>query len=439
MNTQQLLSEELISFINEGASPFHVVDTASKLLEDSGFSPLKLNEVWKIERGGKYYTTSNDSALFAFVIGNEEPEDVGFRIISAHSDSPAIKLKPEPEITVDDYFIKLNSEIYGGAVLMSWLDRPLSIAGRVSLKSSDPFRPNNRLINFKRPLAIIPGLAIHLNRLVNEGLALKPQKDLLPLLGVLPEGGSSKGLLNKIIADELGVEASSILDHDLILYEYNKGCIMGLNKEFISSPKLDNLAMVHAGLKAMLNSKQGVASQMLCIFDNEEVGSVSKQGAGSPVFRHIYQRILNSLGKNKEEFFRSIYSSFMISADMAHSLHPNYPEKYDPVIYPHINKGPVIKFSANQKYTSDSDSGAVFEMLCKKAGVPYQKFVNHSDIPGGSTLGNISTEQLDIRSVDVGNAMLAMHSIRELAGVADHEYMIKVFKTFYETDTGNRN
>lgn len=431
MHHELKFAQELVDFIYESPSPFHVVENISIALDQAGFQYLDLKDCWTIKKGGRYYTTRNDSSLFAFIIGTGEPETEGFKIISAHSDSPGFKIKPSPEMVVENHFIKLNTEVYGGPILMSWLDRPLSIAGRVSLKSNNPLWPENRLVDFKRPVLIIPSLAIHMNRSVNEGVELNKQKDMLPLIGMTLEGQKKERFFQHLVADELGINVDDIIDFDLTLSEFQSGCIMGAHNEFISSPKLDNLAMTHAGLKAILNAPVSKSTQMLCIFDNEEVGSVTKQGAGSPVFRNLFERILIHLGKSGESYYRTIYQSFMISADMAHSIHPNQIDKHDPVLHPVINGGPVIKIHANQKYTTDGDSGAVFETICQKAGVPYQKFVNRSDLAGGSTLGNISTSQLEIRSVDVGNPMLGMHSVRELGGVKDHEYMIKAFETFY--------
>lgn len=431
MPNENKQAQLLIDFIDKSPSVYHAVDVMTQMLNDAGFTALSLTDAWKLEKGGKYFVTRNDSSLFAFILGTGEPETEGFRVVASHSDSPTFKIKPSPEIDVENYFIKLNTEVYGGPILMSWLDRPLSIAGRVSLKSKQALHPNNQLIDFKRPVAIIPNLAIHLNRSVNEGVELNKQIDMLPLVGIDANGKGSKGFLKEALAKELKVNSSEILDFDLTLYEHNKGCVMGMNDEFISSPKIDNLAMTHAGLDALIDNSAQPFTQMLAVFDNEEVGSLTKQGAGSPLFKHIFERILSVLGKDIESTHRCIYNSFMISADMAHSVHPNRPEKHDPVLLPLLNKGPVIKIHANQKYTSDGDSIAVFEALCQKADVPYQKFVNRSDAVGGSTLGNISTGQLEIRSVDVGNPMLAMHSVRELSGVKDHLYMIKVFKEFF--------
>ncbi len=432
MTPEIIHATELIDFIYNSPSPYHVVSNISNTLLTNGFEELKLTDKWKIEKGKKYFTTKNGSAIFAFTTGNNDLPSSGIKMISAHSDSPGFKIKPNPEILVEKKLLKLNTEVYGGPILMSWLDRPLSIAGRVSLKSKNPLFPDHKYIDFKKPILIIPNLAIHLNRSVNDGVALNRQKDMLPLMGVINDTFEKENYLLKLLADQLGVNTEDIIDFDLTLYEYEKGCIMGINDEFISSPKLDDLAMVHAGLKALINATNNTNTQMLCIFDNEEVGSQTKQGAGSPVLSNILKRINFGLGYDEDDLYRMIYNSFMISADMAHSIHPNQTEKHDPVLHPVMNGGPVIKIHANQKYTTDGDSGAVFETICKKADVPYQKFVNRSDMEGGSTLGNVSLSQIDLRSVDIGNPMLAMHSVRELAGVKDHLYITRAFETFYD-------
>jgi len=431
MTKEIQLAEELISFIYNSPSAFHVIDNVARELEAAGYKKLELTGQWELEEGGKYYTTKNGSAIFAFDTGIKSLADTGFKMICAHSDSPGFKIKPDPEMVVDGKLLKLNTEVYGGPILMSWLDRPLSIAGRVILRSGDPLNPTHKLVNFRKPLVYIPNLAIHLNRSVNEGIELNKQNDMLPLVSTVEDAAAEKdGWLQKQVAKELQIKEDEILDFDLFLYDFEKGSIVGEKNEFISSPKLDDLAMVHAGLKALLSSTDG-SPKMLAVFDNEEVGSGTKQGAGSPVLKHILDRIAEKLGMTQEDKQRAMYNSFMISADMAHSIHPNQIEKHDPVLHPVMNSGPVIKIHANQKYTTDGDSGAVFKTLCKMAGVPVQQFVNRSDMVGGSTLGNVLTGQLDIRSVDVGNPMLSMHSVRELGGVKDHTYMYKAFKTFY--------
>ncbi|EOD01590.1 M18 family aminopeptidase [Caldisalinibacter kiritimatiensis] len=426
------LANELIDFIYESPSAFHAAENVKITLKENGFKELNLRDRWNIEKGGKYFVTKNDSAVVAFVVGMGEVEKDGFRLIGAHTDSPTFRVKPNAEMDTDNKYLKLNTEVYGGPILNTWLDRPLSLAGRVTLKSDNPLFPDNRLVNIKRPILVIPNLAIHMNRKVNEGIELNKQKHTLPLVGLINEELEKDDYLVKLLAKELDVEVDRIIDFDLFLYEYEKGKIIGANNEFISAGKLDDLAMVHAGIKALINAEVGKATNVMVCFDNEEIGSRSKQGAGSPMLRTILERIVIALGKDKEDFYRALYSSFMISADMAHALHPNYPEKHDPVNKPIINKGPVIKINANLNYTTDSDSNSVYEMICERAGVPVQKFVNRSDERGGSTIGPITTGQLDIRCLDIGNPMLSMHSVRELGGVMDHYYIIKSFEEFYK-------
>jgi aspartyl aminopeptidase len=432
MNLEKLFAQELIDFIHQSPSPFHVVSNIKNTLKRHSFQELSLTQSWELKKGERYFVTKNESAVFAFTLGNNSLPESGIKMISAHSDSPCFKVKPNPEIIEDNKYLKLNTEVYGGAILMTWLDRPLSLAGKVILKGDNLLFPKTALVNFNRPLLTIPHLAIHLNREVNEGIALNKQKDMLPLLSIINETLEKDEYLLNLLANELQISQEEILDFELYLYEFEKGCLLGANNEMISSAKLDDLAMVHAGLQALINATNKDNTQMLCIFDNEEVGSSTKQGAGSPVLSNILQRINGVMGSTPEDYFKTLYNSFMISADMAHALHPNLAEKHDPILHPVLNGGPVIKYHANQKYTTDSDSGAVFESICKKAQVPYQKFVNRSDMTGGSTLGNISVSQLDIRTVDIGNPILAMHSVRELGGVFDHSYILKVFSTFYD-------
>ncbi len=426
------LADDLIDFIDASPSPFHVVRNIKAALFKSGFNELFAEDSWDLRRSTKYFISKNDSAIIAFVTGTAKIEETGFRVIAAHTDSPGLKIKPAPEIYVKDNYLKLNTEVYGGAILSSWFDRPLSLAGRVSLKSDNPIKPISKYLNIKKPIAIIPNVAIHLNREVNNGQKIENQKVLLPLLAMINEHFEKDNFLQNLIASELKINVDDILDFDLYLTNYGKGMLVGLNNEFISSGKLDDLAMVHAGIQALIDSKPSEATQVMVCFDNEEVGSLSKQGAGSPFLRSVLQRISYQFKNDIESFYRSIAHSFLISADMAHAVHPNYQEKHDPVNQPVVNGGPVIKINANQKYTTDSDSSAVYEMLCRNTNVPIQKYVNHSDVKGGSTLGGISSGQLDFRSVDIGNPMLAMHSIRELGGVDDHYWVMRSFKEFYK-------
>lgn len=425
------LALELMDFIYNSPSAFHAVETIKNELSKENYIELNEGEKWNLEHNKSYYVTRNGSALIAFKTGSKSPQEAGFKLIGAHTDSPSFRIKPNPEMVSEGSYVKLNTEVYGGPILSTWMDRPLGIAGRVTLKGENILFPESRLINIAKPIVIIPNLAIHMNREVNKGVELNKQIDTLPLITLINESLEENNYLIKLLAEELKVEVKEIIDFDLFLYEYEKGCFVGLNEEFISSSRLDDLSMVHAGIKALLTSKSVEATNVMVCFDNEEVGSSTKQGADSQLLSNILERIVLSFGGNREDYFRALSKSFMISADLAHAVHPNRGEKHDPKNRPLINKGPVIKISANHKYTSDSDSSSVYELICKKAGVPVQKFVNRSDMLGGSTIGPISSTHLDIRSVDMGSPIFAMHSIRELAGVKDHYYVLKSFEEFY--------
>jgi len=432
MMTSIKFANDLIDFLYESPTAYQAVRNIKAALLRKGFKQLHRAESWNLQKGGRYFTTKNASSLAAFIVGTGEIENEGFRIIAAHTDSPALHIKPVPEMTGSGNYLKLNVETYGGPILSTWMDRPLSIAGRVSLQTDNPYRPEERFINIKKPLLIIPNLAIHLNRTVNEGKEFNKQIDMLPIISLIKDQFEKDGYLKNLLAEHMNVNADTILDFDLKLYEFEKGMIIGKDNDFISSSRIDDLSMVHAGIDALFSSETGKQTNVMICFDNEEVGSGTKQGAASPFFKDILKRITWALNPNRDAFYRAKINSFGISADNAHAIHPNLADNYDPVLRPEMNKGPVIKYNANQKYTSDAMSSATFEMLCKKAGVPMQKYVNKSDIAGGSTLGSILTSQLDIRMVDVGNAMLAMHSIRELCGVMDHYYMKRVFDEFYK-------
>ncbi len=431
MSEELSFSNELIDFIYDSPSAFHAVKAVEDILKENGFERLSILEEWSIEKEGKYYVTKNNSAIIAFVVGKGELEHNGFKMIGTHTDSPTFRIKPNPEMIVEDSYIKLNTEAYGGPILNTWLDRPLSIAGRVTFKSDNPLTPFNKLINIKKPLLTIPNLAIHMNRDVNKGIELNKQKHTLPILSLINDQIEKDNYLKQIIANELNSDMEDIIDFDLFLYEFEKGKLIGANKEFISSSRLDDLSMVHAGIYSLVQSTPSKSTNIMVCFDNEEIGSRTKQGAASPMFRNVLERIAIALGKNRDQFLRTLCNSFIISADMAHALHPNYVDKHDPVNKPIINKGPVIKINANHKYTTDSDSCAVYEQICKNANIPVQKLVNRSDVKGGSTIGPILSGQLDIRSIDIGNPILGMHSVRELGGVSDHLSVKKSFDEFY--------
>lgn len=435
--------ERLREYMSVSTCNFTAVDLITNLLEDNGFNRLEEGEAWSVVPGGKYYLVKNDSAVFPFVAGTGDVASEGFRIISAHSDSPCFKIKPNCEIYGDGGIVSLNVEKYGGGILYTWFDRPLSAAGRVMLRGEDPLHPQTRIIDFRMPFAVIPHLAIHFNRSVNEGNPLSVQKDMKPVVGYfdderIAEFRKSGGVVRRMILDCLndGMEESirmeDILDYELSLYPVAEPQRVGLNGEFFQSGRIDDLSMVFAGLEALLGTADipCAATRVLAVFDNEETGSATKQGAHSPVLRHIFERICLSTG-DPEAFYRALANTFMISADDAHAWHPNYNEKYDPTNHPVVGGGPVVKINANCKYMTDANGAAVFHALCDKAGVRMQYFVNHSDVAGGSTLGNISSVQLDIPGVDVGCAIWAMHSAAETMAASDHVDMVRVFIEFF--------
>lgn len=433
MEDVKVTARSLMEFLDKSPVNFLAVRTVKETLDVHGFTELDPREKWQLKPGGKYYLTKNSSAIFAFVVA-EGGAASGFRIISAHSDSPCLRIKPRAEMLTEGGVVKLNVEVYGGPILYTWFDRPLSLAGRVMLRSDDAFNPRAEIVKFDRPLLTIPHLAIHFNRAVNEGNPLSRQKDMLPVIAIVKDAAEKDGLLLGLIAEALGCRKEDILDFDLSLYDTTPACLVGMNDDFITSGRLDDLSMVHAALTALVETSCTSQTRVMAIFDNEETGSGTKQGAASPVLAQLLRRVVDCLGGNEEDYLRGISSSFMVSADNAHAFHPNYPEKYDPTNHPVLGGGPVIKINANCKYMTDADSAAVFRAVCEKAGVPFQYFVNHSDVAGGSTLGNILTSQIDLRGVDMGEPIWAMHSIRETASPLDHVYTIKAFKTFYDLD-----
>ena len=423
----------LLNFLNNSPCNFLAVAAAKKLLAENGFTELKLGDKWQLRTGGKYFATKNDSAIFAFTLGETPIADAGVKIIAAHSDSPGFRIKPHAAISTEGGIVKLNTEVYGGPILYTWFDRPLSVAGRVILRGSDPLHPVTKLLKIDRPILVIPHLPIHFNRNVNEGNPLSKQKDMLPVLGRITDMAEHDNLLLNLIADELKISTTDILDFDLTLYDTHHATLAGLSNEFICSGRIDDLSMVHAAITAIIEGKGTKDTRITAIFDNEETGSGTKQGAASPVLASIIERIAIAQGASShEDFLRCIERSFMISADNAHAFHPNYPEKFDPTNHPAIGGGPVIKINANCKYMTDARSAAIFRSLCEETGSPCQYFVNHSDVAGGSTLGNILTSQIDIEGVDVGNPLWAMHSVCETGSTDDHINMTKVFTHFFD-------
>ena len=338
-------------------------------------------------------------------------------------------------MTCEGGIVKLNTEVYGGPIMSTWFDRPLTLAGRVIVKGEDAMHPKTLLIHIQRPLLQISNLAIHFNRQVNDGVKLSKQKDVLPILGIIHDELEKGNLLMNVITGELDIQKEDILDFDLYLADATPACTFGVHDEFISSGRLDDLSMCWAGVEAMIAADATSSSdttRVLAIFDNEETGSQTKQGAGSPFLSYMLQRIALAQSGTEEAYYQAVERAFMISADNAHAWHPNYSEKFDPTNHPMLGGGPVIKFNAAQKYASDAVSAAIFANICEAAGVPCQRFVNHSDVAGGSTLGNILASSIPLKGVDMGNAILAMHSCRETGSVIDHEYCVKAFTKFYQ-------
>ena len=421
---------DLLKMLDSSPVNFLAVNYAEQLLADNGFCKVELGSMPVLEPGKGYYITKNGTALFAFRMGTGDVTE-GFKLICAHTDSPGFRIKPSPEMFSEGGMVRLNTEVYGGPILYTWFDRPLSIAGRGLLRSDNPLRPVARLLHVKRPLLLIPHIAIHFNREVNDGNPLNRQRDMMPVLGFINNHFERENLLLGIIAEELGVAVGDILDFDLSLYDATPAALCGLNNEFVSCGRQDDLLMAFAGLKALIGSGASRMTQVLALFDNEETGNVTKQGSASPVLRSLLDTIILKCGGAPGNLYAAVENSFMISADMAHALHPNYPEKHDPTNHPVMGGGPVIKFNANQKYVTDGDSAAVFAEICRRAGVPFQYFVNRSDMVGGGTLGNTLTTQLPMRGVDMGNPMWGMHSIRETSALIDTFYTIKAFTEFY--------
>ena len=418
-------AEGLIKFLDKSPSPFHVIENMENELEANGFHPLCENNKWELKLGESYYVTRNSSSIIAFRIPKDGVK--GFQIMASHSDSPTLKVKTNPEIVTDNAYVTLNVEKYGGMICSPWFDRPLSVAGRVLVKNGN--KVEEKFLDIDKDLLMIPNLAIHMNRAVNDGYSYNIQKDMLPLVSM---GGKDVKFKN-IVADALNVKVEDVVSMDLQLYNRENGRIWGYEDEFVSSRRLDDLECGYSSLRGILAAGKSENVAVHCVFDNEEVGSGTKQGAAGDFLKATLIRIAEGLGYTEADLYRFVSNSFMVSADNAHALHPNYKEKADPTNHVIINNGIVIKHSANQKYTTDAVSHAVFETVCQKAGVPTQNFLNRSDILGGSTLGNISTSQVSIKTVDIGLAQLAMHSCYETAGCADIEYLVKAAEAFFNS------
>ena len=431
MKEYRKYAEEMLEFIENSPTAFHAVENLKAAMARQGFRPLEETGAWELAAGEGYYVTRNDSSLIAFRLP-AGGKTAGFHIAASHGDSPTFKVKESPEMAAENAYVKLNTEKYGGMILSSWLDRPLSVAGRVVVKGEKGIE--TRLINIEEDLMVIPSLAIHMSRDTPAKGEYNPQVDMLPLYGTCDgEKGSDAGrhMFMERVAKAAGTEADGILGHDLFLYVRDKGRILGENGDFVLSSRLDDLQCAYTSSRAFLESVPEDYVNVCVVFDNEEVGSGTKQGAASTFLEDVLWRIGESLGLSKSEYLQLIAGSFLISADNAHAVHPNHPEKADPTNRPFLNRGIVLKFHGSQKYATDAVSAAKIRTLCQQAGVPCQTYANRSDIAGGSTLGNISTAHVSVSSADIGLPQLAMHSAVETAGVKDTKYAVDMFRVFF--------
>ncbi len=417
---EQNWNERLLAFIAASPTAFHACANLAERLLGEGYEELLEQEEWELRRGGKYFVRRNGSALIAFRV--PEGELKGFLMMAAHGDSPSFKIKEHAAVPTAGMYTRLNVEKYGGMLCSSWLDRPLSVAGRAAVRQQG--RIGMKLVNLDRDLLLIPQVAIHMDRSANDGKKFDPNTDMLPLFG----DGSATEKFDALIAESLGVPGEDVLATDLFLYPRSPGTVWGAAGEYISSPRLDDLQCAFACSEGFLRSRTGESAPVFCLFDNEEVGSGTKQGAGSSFLEDVLARTAEGCGA---QLRRCLASSFLVSADNAHALHPNHPEYADRNDRPEMNRGIVIKYNANQRYTTDAVSAAAFGELCSRIGVPTQRFTNRADLPGGSTLGNISTAHVSVDSVDIGLAQLAMHSAYETAGAKDTEYLIRASEAFF--------
>ena len=420
-------AQNLLEFIHQCPSPYYTVRTLAHMLTAAGFQELDLTDLWELEPGGRYFVKIYGTTLIGFAVGKKEGP---VRIGASHTDFPCFRIKPQPEISKEGYGT-LNVEGYGGMIVSTWMDRPLSAAGMVSMAGPDPFHPRMQLIDFKRPVAIIPSLAIHMNRTVNDGYAWNKQKDVLPLAALGVEKDSGTHFFRSLVAREAGCSEADLLSYELSLYPVEAGCLLGLSDEFISSPRLDNLTSVKAVADGLIASDPESGISVGAFFDHEEVGSRTKQGAGSLIFLQVLERIYAALGRGRERLYADLGAGFMLSVDVAHAFHPNYGDKCDPTHKPVLGGGVVLKESASQSYAGDAEAVGVITGLCRQHGIPCQTFVNRGDIAGGSTLGSIASALVPIRTMDIGVPLLAMHSARETMGRADQEALTRLLEVFF--------
>lgn len=425
-------AREIIEFIDDSPSPYHAVQNSSSILEENGFTKLEPTDKWELKLGGRYYIKKTNSTVIAFTIPNTLNLKKGIKIFAAHTDSPSIRIKPNPEMLTNN-MLRLNTEVYGGPILSTWFDRPLAIAGRLITRTNDAFKPKTNCIKLNDLVLVIPNLCIHQNRDVNNGHKIDKQLEVLPILTVIKDKLETKNFLLKSIANKLKIDLEDILDFDLMLYPLEKGSLVGLNEEMISCTKLDNLLSVYAGLIGIVESKNDSEKiNVFVAFDNEEIGSSTKQGADSNYLSNILERIMYSLGYEREDFLQILSSSFMLSADSGHVAHPSFLNKADLTNQCKMNEGVAIKLSVNQRYTSDGYSMAVIKEIVRGKDIKLQYFVNNSNEIGGSTIGPLSARHLDIDSLDIGVPILSMHSVRELCGIKDVFYLKELAKEYFD-------
>ena len=424
------VARKLISAVNVSTCAFTAADEAMRRLEQAGFTEIKLSEDWILERGGGYFINVYDSSVLAFKIGKNFDRGM-LRVAAAHTDHPCLYIKPSPEMTTKGYG-KINVEVYGGAILNTWLDRPLSVAGRVALKSDNPFKPIVKIVDFRKPVFTIPNLAIHMNREINKGVELNRQIDMIPLAAILEDEMNRENFFMEYLAKHLQVKAEDILDFELYVYNTDKGERIGLNEEFISAPRLDNFTSVVACVEGITGAVRDDGLNVIALYDNEEIGSRTKQGADSNLLGFVLEKLYRALGYEREDYLQASLEGFLLSIDVAHGLHPNKSEKSDPTNTNMINDGIVIKRASSQTYATDCETIAMLEMICQNNNIPYQKYACRSDGTTGSTLGTIANKYIPMRAMDIGVPILAMHSSRELMGVKDQAYLEKLVKSYFE-------
>ena len=410
--------QKLFDLLDAGVTPFMCVEECEKRLENAGFETLNYGNVWNLSKGGKYVVNHHGTTLFAFTIGKEFQSSDMIRMAAAHTDYPCLRIKPNADFVTNGY-AQINVEVYGGPILNTWFDRPLSVAGRVALRSENLFEPKMVLYDAKKAILTIPNLAIHMNREVNKGVEINNQVDLMPILDMIPQEMKDTKYFLSFLAKDLGVEEQDILDFELCVYCMEKSTFIGVNDTLISSPRLDNLTSVSGLVSALIEGERADGMNLIALFDHEEIGSSSKQGAASILLHDMLVRILRNLGENGEEIDSSIYKSMLLSVDVAHGLHPNKAGKMDITNKPILGKGFCIKQACSQSYATDAEAIAIVCQICDSKNIPYQRFVNRSDVRGGGTLGSIASTLLPVKTVDIGIPLLAMHSSRELMGTAD--------------------